>query len=121
VVPKPKPKPKPKPAATRAVVATNGKKKLVNVDDATIASMAVNTSFTSEFPILVAAKNYAGKSCSGCGGAARKRAEVFRKIKEGLAAMPPEKKRRLKELLGTEQVRITYKNAGGKPVVLTIS
>jgi hypothetical protein len=74
VVPKPKPKPKPKPAATRAVVATNGKKKLVNVDDATIASMAVNTSFTSEFPILVAAKNYAGKSCSGCGGAARKRA-----------------------------------------------
>jgi len=98
------------------------KRKLVVVEEGTITSMASNAAFTKEFPFLASlAAKTAGKKggCGGCGRAAAERTAVFTAAKQALAGMDSDKKRRLKELLNTTQIRITYKNNSGKLVQLT--
>lgn len=98
------------------------KRKLVVIEEGTITSMAANAAFTKEFPFLTSLASKTGskqRGCGSCGRAAAERTAVFGAAKQALAGMDSDKKRRLKELLNTSQVRITFKNNSGKLVQLT--
>ncbi len=98
-----------------------GGRKLVVVEDGTIASMAGNAAFLAEFPFLASLRDAAVPKCGGCKSSsqARARADLFGAAKRTLAGMASDKKRKLKELLNAQQVRITYKTAANRIVALT--
>lgn len=85
-------------------------RRLVVVDDAQLAGMAANPQFVSAFPFLasVAQAGKARGGCGGCGRAARDRAQVYESAKAALANLGADGKRRLKQLLNAQSVRIRY-------------
>lgn len=94
--------------------------KIVVIEDALVASMASNRVFTKEFPFLAKLHGQAGaQATSGCGGCQRKRNNgrgLYNTTKTAIAGMVGDRLRKLKTLLGAEQVRITYKDRTGKAV-----
>lgn len=113
------------PAAPKATAKPVALRKLAVVEESTIAGMAVNAEFLKEFPFLSAigrtikSENGKPRGCGGCGRAAQERTAVFTAAKQAFASLDATKKRRLKELLKAQQVRITYMNNSGKVVQLT--
>lgn len=97
------------------------RRKLVVIEEGTLTSMAGNAAFLAEFPFLatLVQKTQRRGGCGGCGKAAQERARIFGAAKTALAGLASDKKRRLKELLNAQQVRITYKTPANKVVALT--
>ena len=91
-------------------------RKLIIIEDGLLSSMASNKQFLSEFPFLKGLQQYAqGRQpgCGTCGGAAKvnaAKAVVFTAAKQTLAQMGDSKRRKLKQLLNAEKVRVTYKS-----------
>ena len=101
--------------ATRPVEPT---RKLVVVEESMLMSMSHNQSFLTAFPFLQALQKLKKRGCGSCRGGQAK-ATALTSAKQTLAGMGSSKKRELKKLLNAEQVRITYKNSGGKIINLT--
>lgn len=95
---------------------TSPVKRLVVIEDSTLASMRNNPAIVAEFPFLkesatAGAAQRIGRGCGGCAGRrlSRARIEAATKLKQSLAGMGDDRKRRLKELLGAQKVRIAYR------------
>lgn len=100
------------------------KRKMVVIEDGMLVSMAANEAIAAEFPflkpVLAAARTAArGGGCGSCGQAARTKAAAYRQAKLNLAGLPSDKKRRLKELLNAQAVRLLYKDAANRAQQLT--
>jgi hypothetical protein len=95
-------------------------KTLVHLEDGVITGLAMNKTFLKEFPFLAGIQQAAkpGKGCNRC-GANRQRYAAMLAAKRSFAGLASDKKRRLKELLNTKQVRVTYLDARNKAIVLT--
>ncbi len=99
------------------------KRKLVVLEDGALTAMALNPELRAEFPALAPlariAKTTQRAGCGSCGRAGQEKALVFQQVKQALASMDAAKKRKLKEHLNAQSVRILYRNAMGKPQELT--
>ena len=96
------------------------KHKMSVIEDGTLTSMANNKKILAAFPFLKSLQKAPKKpKCGKCGSGNQRRATVFTAAKRTLAGMGSAQKRKLKELLNTEQVRIIYRNERNKPVELT--
>ena len=103
-------------------VPASTQKTMVVLEEATLATMAINPKLLAEFPMLAPIANMLrtqGVSCGSCGAAAKNRAAVYAKVKLAIVALTPDKKKRLKEMLNTRQVRIVYKDTADRPQQLT--
>ena len=88
-------------------------KRLVVIDDGLLASKAGNQILLAEFPFLNQIRQLsAGQpgGCSGCQGRAAEdpRTLILGNLKAIVASMGDAKKRRLKEMLNTQRVRLSY-------------
>jgi hypothetical protein len=96
--------------------------KLLVIQDNTLKGMAAQKRFIVEFPFLQSLNriNDGGKKrCGSCRTSNNRTSEVFAAAKRVLASMPSAKKQRLKDMLGTKKIRVTYRQPGGKTVELT--
>jgi hypothetical protein len=93
------------------------------VEDSTLVSLAANPEAVREFPFLAGLATRAAKagkrSCGSCGRGAAERAAVYGSAKATLAGLTGDKKKRLKEILNAQKVRITYRNSSKKVIQLT--
>jgi hypothetical protein len=97
-------------------------RKLVVIEEGLLANMAANALFVAEFPFLQQLKQSlptnGKKPC--CGHKSTVAATAFDAVKAAIAGLSSDRKRRLKEMLNAEQVRVNYRVPGtGKPVELT--
>lgn len=100
------------------------KKQLVVLEDSTLTAMALNPVVAKEFPFLASlAKNARSGATAkkGCGSCNRNKEKVLQmaQLKKVVAGLPSDKKRRLKELMNTEKMRVLFKDSAGKPQQLT--
>ena len=90
---------------------------LLILEDAALRTMAGSPTFLAEFPFLKSL-NPAAKRLGSCGRCSRAKAQnasqgqVVNSIKMSLLGMNEDRKKRLKTLLRTKQVRIRISNAG---------
>jgi len=97
----------------------DNRRKLVIIEDSTLASMAANDSFVKEFPFLQALR--VAPKRTGCGSCARNStAGLFGSAKKAIAGLDSEKKRKLKEMLNTKELRVTYRTGDGRIVTLVL-
>ncbi len=89
-------------------------KKLLILDDSVLISMSGNPNFVKEFPFLsnLSRVNKARGGCGRCNKSASKKVQAMNGVKHAITTLTPEKKKRLKKLLNTEQVRVRYAEAG---------
>ena len=92
--------------------------KLLVLEEQTLMSLAAKAPVVQEFPFL-GVLNTVRTGCSSCGAAASRRANAVRNVKFSIAGMSTERKRRLKEVLNTEQARVIYNKPDGAVVSLT--
>lgn len=97
------------------------KRKLVVLEDSTVVSMALNAAIVKELPFLAGiaaqARTAGGKkSCGGCRANANR--TTYDSAKTAIAGLDSTKKRKLKELMNAERLRVTYR-LGNKVQVLT--
>jgi hypothetical protein len=99
--------------------------KLVTLEDARLRQLLANPTVVSEFTFMRGAskKLKAIKpKRGGCGGCRKKSAVTnmnMNGVKQGIAALPVDKKLRLKKLLNADTVRLYYQNGKGQRVKLT--
>jgi hypothetical protein len=98
---------------------TAPKRELVVIEEGNLTSMARSQQFVAEFPFLTALANQTARSGRSCCGGNVARQNAFASAKQTLAGMDSEKKRRLKELLNANKVRVVYTNTSGRRVELT--
>lgn len=95
---------------------------LAIIEDSTILTMVRDARF-AEIPCLANKAEIFQAKGSSCGACARKRQQRQRqemaKIKSCLAALAPDKKAMLKQLLDAKKVRVVYARADGEIVQLT--
>lgn len=95
---------------------------LVVIEDSTILTMIRDARF-AEIPCLANKADIFTAKAGGCGACARKRQQRQRqemaRIKSCLAALAPELKAALKQLLNTKKVRVVYARGDGEIVQLT--
>lgn len=98
-------------------------KELVIIEDSTVLMMARDARFSNAIPCLANKGDVFKPYGGGCGACARKRQqrqrEEMARVKSCLAALSPEKKAELKQLLDAKKVRVVYARAGGEIVQLT--
>lgn len=95
-----------------AVKPTPRVRKLVIIEESLLSTMAHNPVYLKEFPFLKAIQGQAARTgCGSCGSRAAdtSRATVFTSAKQVLASMADDKRRKLKQLLNAQQVRVSYK------------
>lgn len=91
-------------------------KKLVTIENGTLAALAANKIALGDFPFLRA---LIGQK-KGCGCKRDTSGpDRFAAAKRTLAGMASDKKTKLKRLLNTEQARLVYRDNGGKMISLT--
>ena len=116
-------RPQSKVQKIRAASKKTYQHKLLYIDDNVLTSLGNNNVFLRDFPFLrlVRSANKGKSGCGGCGSGAsnKKRAEVYQAVKRNISQLSAGKKNRLKELLKTKQIRVVYRNAGGKTIQLT--
>jgi len=99
------------------------KRTMVVLEDGLLASLAVNPVFTAEFPVLAPiaklAKSPQRAGCGSCGRAGQARTSTYQQVKQALASMDSTKKRKLKDMLNAQSVRIIYKDSRNKAQQLT--
>jgi hypothetical protein len=88
----------------------------VTLDDRKLIQLADNQVFVSAFPFLKAVQ-LLGLQKAGCGRCGhkqtgRKQLEVMNGVKRTIASLPPEQKRRLRDMLKTRQVLVMYRTEG---------
>lgn len=91
------------------------KNKLVVIESAVLFNMASNPNFTKEFGFLAPLAKMKQKIPGGCGKCGRGNAKMALQtngIKLALVGMGAERKKRLKELLNAEKVRIRVSENG---------
>lgn len=107
----------PKPAAPAAPKPPL-KRKVVVLEEGTLTSLALNPAVVAEFPALASiaklAKQPTRGGCGTCGRAAQERAQTYQKVKLAVAGLPSDRKRRLKDLLNANSVRLLYRDGKGK-------
>lgn len=94
-------------------------KKLVTVENSVLIGLASNAKARGEFPFLSRLLVKGKPLPCGC---ARDRAagrDPYNNARESIASMDSSRKRRLKEILGTERARVRYRNSAGKVIILT--
>lgn len=97
--------------AKKPVPAT---RKLAVLEDSVLISMANNSNFLAEFPVLSRLKGMAtsrNSSCASCNKgtkAAATRAATLNQVKQGLASMGNDRIVKLKSMLNAEKLRVTY-------------
>ena len=87
------------------------------LDEQLITSMLGNQTILREFPFLATQAQRKTQQTSRCGGCSRKqshRAVDYTIIKQSIMQLPEHRLNRLKELLGTEQLRLSYRGRNGK-------
>lgn len=99
-------------------------RKLVVIEDGLLLSMASNATFVAAFPFLAALQNPQVRAgtrggCGSCGGKNNARNSALLAAKANLANMDVDSKRRLKEMLNTQQVRIIYQDANHRTIAKT--
>jgi hypothetical protein len=96
------------------------KHKLIHVEEGTITSMANNPAVVKEFPFLASVRKLKARrpGCGRCGAARTGTAAVYGAVKSTIAGLDGSKKRRLKELLGADKVRVRY-TSGSRTLELT--
>ena len=96
---------------------------IVVIEDSMILSLIRDPAYEQAIPCFANKKEVFENSGGGCGSCAAKRRarqkQSMAGIKGCLAALSPEKKTELKQLLNTKQIRVVYTNASGKVVQLT--
>lgn len=83
--------------------------KLLILENSVLHSMAASPAFLKEFPFLASLKA-ASKTKSHCCPAAPKMNAAIPAIKSALTALGAEKKKKLKQMLNAEKVRIRLQN-----------
>lgn len=87
--------------------------KLLIIDEAVLAAMTSNPNFTKEFSFLAPiAKAEKASGCGKCNKRASRRAIVTNGIKLAIVSMGAERKKRLKQLLNADQVRVRVAQNG---------
>lgn len=99
-------------------------RKLVVLEEGQLVALALNKDVAAEFPFLaplasIAKAAPARRGCGACGTANNDRAAAFQKAKAAVAGMDSARKRRLKQILNAEQVRVLYRRPSGKGEELT--
>ena len=96
---------------------------MVTIEDSTVLTMLQDARFTSEIPCLFNKLEVFRNGPGSCGACARKRQQKQRTemaaIKACLAALAPDKKQALKNLLGAKKVRVVFAQPSGEVVQLT--
>lgn len=94
--------------------------KLLVIQDSTIRAMAAKSEFVKAFPLLRTVAN-ADKSARTCCAGARKRREkqLMMRVKQSLSGLSSAQKKKLKDMLNADQIRITFRRTTGKVVQLT--
>lgn len=93
---------------------------LVVLEDGLLRSMAADLRFTREFPFLAGLKTSTRSGCGRCGRRVREaQAPALDAARRTLAGLPTEKKKKLLQLLNTQQVRLRYHD-GTRVVVKTL-
>ncbi len=98
-------------------------KKLVILEDSVLASMANNRIYTEAFPFLkVLQQLSSAPSCGSCGksGNNDQRSATLTQVKQTIASMGDQQKRRMMQMLNAEQIRLMYKQ-GAKIISHTFS
>jgi hypothetical protein len=100
-----------------ATMPSTPPRRIVVLEESALSSMARNQAFVEEFPFLsqLATPGQPAKNpgCGGCRGrtkVTRERLELVSQVKQTIAGMGEERKRRLKQLLHTQRVRISYRS-----------
>lgn len=96
-------------------MSTKPVKEITVLEDSVLLSIAQNKTIVGEFPflqtLLRASKKKQG--CGSCSGTAKPGpSEDFMNVKRMIADMGDDRKRRLRELLGTRQVKIYFERGG---------
>lgn len=88
--------------------------KLLIIEESVLVAMAGNPNFTKEFTFLapLAKATKASTGCGRCNRRASKRATLINGLKLSLVSMGAEKKKRLKQLLNADKVRIRVAQEG---------
>lgn len=88
--------------------------KLLILEESVLITMANNPNFQSEFAFLKGLTKLNGKrtGCGKCNRSAGKRLTLVNGAKQTIVSMGAEKKRRLKQLLKAEKVRVRVANNG---------
>lgn len=93
-------------------MATQARRKLVTIEDSTLAGLAASPTALAAFPFLRPLGQPraapAGK-CGRCGRAQPVQAPLFASARVAIANMDKANKQKLKDLLAAEQVRIVYR------------
>ena len=92
-------------------------KKQAMLENSRLDQLAKDKKFTEAFPALKRLNNLPKRGC--CGQGQRKRAETYRQVKRDLAGLASDKKRKLREMLKVDEVRIRYKQNDGQVKQLT--
>lgn len=96
--------------------------KIVTIEDSTITALLSNTDLIQALPGLKtagAAKASAKSDCKPCQAKARLKAVNYSQVKKAIGTLSGEQRKKLKEHLGADKVRVTFKNDTGKMIQLT--
>lgn len=96
--------------------------RLIVLEDSAIRSMLQNNAIVNEFPFMkAAAEKVQPKKRRGCkcGAKGRSNSTDFSGIRAAIAGMSLENKAKLKQLLGTDEVRLYYTNVKRQRVKMT--
>lgn len=95
----------------------------VTLTDSRLTSLAAQDSFVQAFPplrLLKGSQVVKSSGCSSCSQSknAAERAAAFSRVKMSLNGMSDPQKRKLAEMLNTEEIRMTYMSAGKRKNVV---
>jgi hypothetical protein len=87
--------------------------KILVLEDSVLLTLAGNPNFTQEFPFLAnASKPKSKPGCAPCNRAAVRRLQSMHIVKQSIVNMGVEKKKRLKEMLSAEKLRLRLAQNG---------
>lgn len=96
---------------------------LVVLEEGVLMQIAADQRYLNEFPFLsrlgAPAKAAGRGGCGGCAARNRERAARLLDVKGMIAGLGPEKRARLKSLLGAAKARVRYKRGDNKMIELT--
>lgn len=95
---------------------------LVIIENSTVAAMLADAEIVAQIPCLQNIDPSANTKKSGCGKCGRKnsaKAAEYTSIKNCIASMSSDNKRKLKKILDAHKVRIVYLNDTGRIIKLT--
>jgi hypothetical protein len=95
--------------------------KLIYLQDSLIEQLSRDEKYLREFPFLRGTTPTMKRGCRSCGGgqAARNRQQTYAAIKQAIAGLSGDRKRKMKEMLQTKQLRVIYRTGAGKIIELT--